>query len=61
MSNVLVISFMPNITSHVQPLYAGYIQTSKAFFRKRHMAWVLEQLAEWDLHKVTEGAGKPRC
>jgi len=46
MSNVLVIYFEPNCTSHVQPLDAGCIQTAKAFYRKRHMSWVLQQLSE---------------
>jgi hypothetical protein len=38
MSNVLMIFFMPNITSQVQPLDVGVIQTAKALYRKRHMA-----------------------
>ena len=46
LKNVHVIYFQPNCTSHVQPLDAGCIQTSKALYRKRHMAWILEQLAK---------------
>ena len=45
MSNVLIIYFEPNCTSHVQPLDAGFIQTAKTFYRKRQMSWVLQQLA----------------
>eukprot|EP00873_Tetraselmis_striata_P007508 jgi/Tetstr1/427772/TSEL_017890.t1 len=35
---------MPNITSHIQPLDVGCIHTAKALYRKRHMAWILDQL-----------------
>jgi hypothetical protein len=45
MSNVLVIYFEPNCTPHVQPLDAGCIQAAKAFYRKRRMTWVLQQLS----------------
>ena len=45
MSNVLVVYFEPNCTSHVQPLDAGCIQTAKALYRRRQMTWVLEQLS----------------
>ena len=46
LKNVHVIFFQPNCTSHVQPLDVGCIQTSKALYRKRHMSWILEQLAK---------------
>lgn len=36
---------MPNCTSAVQPLDAGCIQSAKALFRKRHMSWILDELA----------------
>jgi len=45
LSNVLVIFFEPNCTSHVQPLDAGMIQTAKALYRKRQITWVLRQIA----------------
>lgn len=42
-SHILVF-FLPSCTSKVQPIDAGIIQAIKALFRKRHMAWILEQL-----------------
>ncbi len=48
MSNVLVVYFEPNCTTHVQLLDAGCIQTAKELYRKRQMTWVLEQLSVCD-------------
>jgi hypothetical protein len=45
LSNVLVIFFEPNCTSHVQPLDAGMIQTAKALYRNRQNIWILRQIA----------------
>jgi hypothetical protein len=45
MSNVLVVYFESNCTSHVQHIDAGCIQTEKALYRKRQMSWVFEQLS----------------
>ena len=46
LTNVHVIFFQPNCTSHVQPLDAGCIQSAKALYRKRHMSWILDVLAK---------------
>jgi hypothetical protein len=54
LSNVLIIYFEPNCTSHVQPLDAGCIQTAKALYRKRQMTWVLRQISQ------STPAGKPQ-
>ncbi len=45
MSNVLFICFAPNCTSKIQPLDVGCIQCVKAMYKKRHMRWILKQLA----------------
>jgi hypothetical protein len=58
LSNILVIFFEPNCTSQVQPLDAGCIQSAKALYRKRHMAWVLSQL---NIAKETGSRPDIRC
>lgn len=44
MSNVTVIFLPANTTSVLQPLDAGIICTFKAYWRKRHLAWVIAEL-----------------
>jgi hypothetical protein len=35
------------------------IQTAKALYRKRHMAWILQQLAAWEKTKESAPSSKP--
>lgn len=44
MSNVTVIFLPANTTSVLQPLDAGINCTFKAYWRKRHLAWVIAEL-----------------
>ena len=54
LSNVMVIFFEPNCTSHVQPSDAGMIQTAKALYRKRQITWALRQIASTYVGVVPE-------
>lgn len=44
MSNVTVIFLPANTTSIFQPLDAGIICNFKAYWRKRHLSWVIAEL-----------------
>ncbi len=54
MSNVTVFFISPNVTSFVQPLDAGIINSFKAHYRKLHISWMINEL---DSKQVLTAAG----
>jgi hypothetical protein len=54
LSNVTVHFIPPNVTSHVQPLDAGIINSFKAGYRKLHIRWILHEM---ESERVVTAAG----
>ena len=54
MSNITVLFILLNVTSHVQPLDAGIINSFKAHYRKLHISWMIHEL---DSERILTAAG----